>query len=105
MHNQMNWPGFKVKEKSNYGPYFDLLSTPEQRAVEKYIRKLAKYYPDLAQEATAGPGNEGAVYVYIPRPSDDEEYMKIVHKSSKIWFDIYDDTGVDILLRRASREG
>jgi len=94
----------KVKEKDNYGLDFDLLSAPEQRAVEKYIRRLAKYYPDLAQEATAGPGNEGAVYVYIPRQSDDEEYMKIAHKTSKISLDVYEGMGVDILLMHADGE-
>jgi hypothetical protein len=32
----------KGKLKENYGPYFDRLSAPEQRAVEKYIWAMAK---------------------------------------------------------------
>jgi hypothetical protein len=88
----------KIKKKDDYGPFFDLLSIPEQRAVEKYIQRMAKIYPRLAETATAGPGNEGTVYIYIPHPSDDDEYMNIIHKASKITLDIYEDTGVDILL-------
>jgi hypothetical protein len=88
-----------VKVNENYGPYFDLLSDPEQRAVEKYIRKMTKYYPHLAPKATAGPGNEGAVYVHIPCPSD-EEFIKIRWKMSKMSLDILMDTGVSILLMR-----
>ncbi|MBI1927538.1 hypothetical protein HYR99_25260 [Candidatus Poribacteria bacterium] len=90
--------------KENYGPYFDRLSAPEQRAVEKYIWAMAKHYLHLAEAATAGPGNEGAVYVYIPRPSDDDEYLKILKKISRVGHNILLDTGVSILLMRARRE-
>ena len=90
--------------KENYGPYFDRLSMPEQWAVEKYIWAMAKHYPQLAEAATAGPGNEGEVYVYIPRPSDDDEYLKILKKMSKIGLNTLLDTGVSILLMRARRE-
>jgi hypothetical protein len=93
----------KVRVKDNYGPYFELLSDPEQRAVEKYIRKMARHYPRLAEQATAGPGNEGAVYVYIPRPSDEGEFLKLRWKMSKTSLDLLMDTGISILLRRASR--
>ncbi len=86
----------KGKLKENYGPYFDRLSAPEQRAVEKYIWAMAKHYPHLADAATAGPGNEGAVYVYVPRPSDEDEYIKIHTKMSKIGLNILMDTGVFI---------
>jgi len=93
-----------AKVKKNYGPYFDRLSEPEQRAVEKYVRKLARLYPELAEKATAGPGNEGTVYVYIPRPPDDDEYLKIHWEISKIGPAIYEDTGVDIIQMPARRE-
>ena len=94
----------KGKLKDNYGPYFHLLSAPEQRAVEKYIWAMAKHYPQLAHEATAGPGNEGALYVYIPRLSDEDENIKIHKKMPKIRLNLLMDTGVFILLMPAWRE-
>jgi hypothetical protein len=90
-----------AKIKNNYGPYFNLLSPPEQRAAEKYIRKMAKLYPRLARKATAGPGNEGTVYIYIPRPSDEDEDLKIHWKMAKVSLDVLLDTGVDIVLMPA----
>ncbi|MBI1928478.1 hypothetical protein HYR99_30075 [Candidatus Poribacteria bacterium] len=94
----------KNKLKENYGPYFDWLSEPEKRAVEKYIWAMAKHYPQLAEAATAGPGNEGEVYVYIPRPPDEDEDIKIHKKMSKIGLNILMDTGVSILVMPEPKE-
>ena len=57
---------------SSYGPDFDPLSLPAQLAVGRYLEAMKRLYPDLANRAVVGPGNEGTVYVYIPVPLDDE---------------------------------
>ena len=39
-------------------------------AAERYIDAMSKLYPDRASDTTAGPGNEGTVY--MPFPDDDD---------------------------------
>jgi hypothetical protein len=82
----------------HYGTYFSELSHPERRAVIRYINKLSQRYPDLAAKATAGPGNEGTVYVYAPVPAEDDQNIAIYEASADVAIDILLDTGVSIAL-------
>ncbi|HEY7708481.1 MAG TPA: hypothetical protein VIG57_00435 [Candidatus Entotheonella sp.] len=82
----------------HYGTYFSELSHPERRAVIRYIDKLSQRYPDLAAKATAGPGNEGTVYVYAPVPAEDDQNIAIYEASADVAIDILLDTGVSIAL-------
>lgn len=82
----------------DYGPNFYILSLPEQKAVERYIDKLARKYPELAENATAGPGFDGEVYVYVSFPDDEDEDMLLHKAASRITHEILMDRGVSILL-------
>jgi hypothetical protein len=82
----------------HYGTYFSELSHPERRAVIRYINKLSQRYPHLAAKATAGPGNEGTVYVYAPVPAEDDQNIAIYEASADVAIDILLDTGVSIAL-------
>ncbi|MBI1745669.1 MAG: hypothetical protein HYR55_03675 [Acidobacteria bacterium] len=57
----------------NFGPYFELLSAPEQRAAVKFIEELAGINPEIAARSTVGPGNDGAIYVYATLPTDEDQ--------------------------------
>lgn len=93
-----------AKLKENYGPSFERLSLPEQRAVEKYIEAMSQIYPELAEVATAGPGYEGEVYVYVPVPADEDKDIEIHEAMAKIGTEILLDTGVSVLLMPARKE-
>jgi len=82
----------------DYGPNFYFLSLPEQRAVERYIDELARQYPELAAKATAGPGFDDEVYVYVSLPEDEDEDMLLRKAASGITHEILMDRGVSILL-------
>jgi hypothetical protein len=81
-----------------YGTYFSELSYPERRAAIRYIDALSQRYPELAAKATAGPGNEGTIYVYAPLPADDEQNIAIHDALADVAIDILLDTGVSIAL-------
>lgn len=81
-----------------YGPYFDVLAAPEQRAVMRYTEAFERLYPDLAEHVTAGPGNDRAVYVYAPFPADEEQAIQMSETMSKIGLELLLDTGVLIVL-------
>ncbi|GEM_PF-3319734 len=82
----------------SYGTYFSELSHPERRAAIRFIDALSQRYPDLAARATAGPGNEGTVYAYIPMPSEDERNIELHETMAEVALDILLDTGVSIAL-------
>ena len=82
----------------DYGSNFSVLSLLEQRAVVRYIDELARQYPELAAKATAGPGFDDEVYVYISQPTDDDERMLLYDAASRITHEILMDRGVSILL-------
>lgn len=81
-----------------YGKYFAELTLSERLAVERYIDAMSKLYPDRASETTAGPGNEGTVYVYMPFPDDDDLDIEIHETLSEISSDLLLETGVSIVL-------
>jgi hypothetical protein len=87
-----------------YGPYFDSLSLPAQLAVRRYLEAMKRIFPDLADQAVAGPGNEGTVYVYIPLPSDDELNIEIHEAMAEVGAQIVVDTGIVIVLMPSSLE-
>jgi hypothetical protein len=83
---------------TNYGPYFEVLSAPEQRAVMRYLEAFEQLYPELAGQATAGPGNDQAVYVYAPFPASEDESIQMSETMSKVGLELLEDTGVLIVL-------
>ena len=85
-----------------YGPYFDTLSLPAQLAVGQYLDAMKGIYPNLANQAVAGPGNEGTVYVYIPLPPDDELNIEIHEAMAEVGAQTVADTGVVIVLMPSS---
>ena len=89
---------------SPYGPDFDTLSLPAQLAVGRYLEAMKRLYPDLANRAVVGPGNEGTVYVYIPVPLDDERNIEIHETMAEIGAQTVADTGVVIVLMPWSAE-
>lgn len=89
---------------SPYGPDFDTLSLPAQLAVGRYLEAMKRLYPDLANRAVAGPGNEGTVYVYIPLPLDDEPNIEIHETMAEIGAQMVADTGIVIVLMPWSAE-
>ena len=82
----------------HYGTSFSALSYPERQAAMRYIDALSRRYPELAAKATAGPGNEGTVYVYAPVPAEDEQNIALYEASADVAIDILLDTGVSIAL-------
>ena len=82
----------------NYGTCFSELSHPERRAAIRFIDELSRRYPDLAAGATAGPGNEGTVYVYVPMPSEDERNIELHETMAEVALEILLDTGVSLAL-------
>jgi len=96
-----------VKLKENYGPYFDFLSFPEQRAAEKFIEAMGQIYPELAEAATVGHGHEDAIYVYVPLPADEDKENEIYETMAHIGTELLLDTGFAVLLMpaRESRDG
>lgn len=89
---------------SPYGPDFDTLSLPAQLAVGRYLEAMKQRYPDLANRAVVGPGNEGTVYVYIPVPLDDEWNIEIHETMAEIGAQMVADTGIVIVLMPWSAE-
>jgi hypothetical protein len=87
-----------------YGPYFDTLSLPAQLAVRRYLEAMKRLYPDLADQAVAGPGNEGTVYVYIPLPIDDDLNIEIHEAMAEVGAQTVVDTGIVIVLMPSSLE-
>jgi hypothetical protein len=87
-----------IKVKENYGRSFELLSFPEQRAAEKFIEAMEQIYPELAAAATAGPGHEDAVYVYVPLPADEDKENEVYETMAHIGTEILLDTGFAVLL-------
>lgn len=87
-----------------YGPHFDTLSLPAQLAVGRYLEAMKRLYPDLADRAVAGPGNEGTVYVYIPLPPDDEPNIAIHEAMAEVGAHTVADTGIVIVLMPGSAE-
>jgi hypothetical protein len=81
-----------------YGTYFSELSYPERRAAIRYIEALSRRFPDLGAKATAGPGNEGTVYVYAPVSAEDDQNIAIYEAAADVAIDILLDTGVSIAL-------
>ena len=82
----------------NYGAFFYELSHPERVAAIRYIDELAKHYPDTAAQATAGPGNDGEVYVYALLPEDEEREIKMRKIAARITSKIRLQMGVSILM-------
>ncbi len=82
----------------HYGTYFCELSYPERRAAMRYIDELSRRYPDLAAKATAGPGNEGTVYVYAPVPAEDDQNIAIYEASADVAIDFLLGTCMSIAL-------
>ena len=89
---------------SPYGPDFDTLSLPAQLAVGRYLEAMQQHYPDLANRAIVGPGNEGTVYVYIPFPLDDEQNIELHETMAEISAQTVADTGIVIVLMPWSSE-
>jgi hypothetical protein len=87
-----------------YGPDFDTLSLPAQLAVGRYLEVMKRHYPDLANRAVVGPGNEGTVYVYIPLPLDDEQNIEIHETIAEIGAQTVADTDIVIVLMPWSPE-
>ena len=81
-----------------YEPHFDVLSLPAQLAVGRYLEAMKQHYPDLADRAVVGPGNEGTVYVYIPFPLDDEQNIESHEIMAEIGAQTVADTGIVIVL-------
>ena len=81
-----------------YEPHFDTLPFPAQLAVGRYLEAMKQHYPDLANRAVVGPGNEGTVYVYIPFPLDDAQNIDIHETMSEIGAQTVADTGIVIVL-------
>ena len=82
----------------SYGPYFADLSYPEQLAVSRYIDEMQKRYPEMAEKATTGPGNDGVVYVYSQLPDNDDLDIEVHEAMAAISTDILLSTGVFIVL-------
>lgn len=82
----------------HYGMYFSELSYPERWAAIRYIDELSRLYPNLAADATAGPGNEGMVYVYAPVPAEDDQNIVMYEALADVAIDILLDIGVSIAL-------
>lgn len=89
---------------SPYRPHLDTLSLPAQLAVGRYLAAMKRLYPDLADRAVVGPGNEGTVYVYIPVPLDDEWNIEIHETMAEIGAQMVADTGIVIVLMPWSAE-
>ena len=85
-----------------YAPYFDTLSLPAQLAVGQYLEAMKRLYPDLADRAVAGPGNEGTVYVYIPFPQDDDQNIEMHEAMAEVGAQTVADTGIVIVLMPSS---
>ena len=79
-------------------PHFDTLPFPAQLAVGRYLEAMKQHYPDLADRAVVGPGNEGTVYVYIPLPLDDAQNIDIHETMAEISAQTVADTGIVIVL-------
>jgi hypothetical protein len=92
------------RRASPYGPDFDTLSLPAQLAVARYLEAMKRLYPDLANRAVVGPGNEGTVYVYIPVPLDDEHNIEIHETMAEIGAQMVADTGIVMVLMPWSAE-
>ena len=75
-----------------------LLSLPAQLAVERYLEVLGQIAPDLAAQASVGPGNEGTVYVYVSLPSDEDHNIVLHEAMAEIGADLVAETGVVIVL-------
>ena len=82
----------------NYGAFFYELSSPERVAAVRYIDELAKRYPVTAAQATAGPGNDGEVYVYALLPEDEDREIEMRGTAARITSKIRLQTGVSILM-------
>ncbi len=89
---------------SPYGLDFNALSLPDQLVVGRYLEAMRRFYPDLANRAVVGPGNEGTVYVYIPVPLDDEWNIEIHETMAEIGAQMVADTGIVIVLMPWSAE-
>lgn len=74
------------------------LPLPQRIAAIRYIEALRQKYPALADEITAGPGNEGIVYVYAPLPQNDDDNIELHETMAEIAVDILLDTGISIAL-------
>ena len=81
-----------------------MLSLPAQLAVGRYFEAMKQRYPDLADRAVVGPGNEGTVSVYIPLPLDDERNIEIHETMAEIGAQTVADTGIVIVLMPWSAE-
>jgi hypothetical protein len=79
-------------------PHFDTLPFPAQLAVGRYLEAMKQHYPDLADRAVVGPGNEGTVYVYVPLPLDDTQNIAIHETMAEIGARTVADTGIVIVL-------
>ncbi len=89
---------------SPYEPNFDTLSFHAQLAVGRYLEAMRRFYPDLANRAVVGPGNEGTVYVYIPVPLDDEWNIEIHATMAEIGAQMVADTSIGVVLMPWSAE-
>jgi hypothetical protein len=83
-------------------PHFDTLPFPAQLAVGRYLEAMKQHYPDLADRAVVGPGNEGTVYVYLPFPLDDAQNIDIHETMAEIGAQMVADTGIVIVLMPSS---
>jgi len=81
-----------------YEPHCDTLPFPAQLAVGRYLEAMKQRYPDLADRAVVGPGNEGTVYVSIPLPLDDAHNIDIHETMAEIGAQTVADTGIVIVL-------
>jgi len=59
---------------------------------------MKQHYPDIANRAVVGPGNEGTVYVYIPFPLNDAQNIDIHETVAEIGAQTVADTDIVIVL-------
>jgi hypothetical protein len=78
--------------------YVETLSLPARLAARQYLEAMKRLYPDLADQADAGPGNEGAVYVYVPLPHDDDQNIEIPEAMAEVGAQTVADAGLVIVL-------
>ena len=82
----------------SYGAYFYALSLPERLAAIQFIEEMTRRYPEIGAEATAGPGNEDAVYIRASLPVDDDANIEFHETMAEVSIALLLDTGVSMVL-------
>ena len=81
-----------------FGTHFSELPHPERLAVIRYVDELSQRFPDISTDITAGPGNEGSVYVYASIPEDEDQDIDIHEGMAEVAVDILLSSGISITL-------